>query len=53
MPTKMIVSLLRAFARQSDSEGVFSAAGLGAVAEIWRRLKMEICDPYRIAALVR
>ena len=26
---------------------VFSAAGVAAVAEIWRRLKKEICDPYR------
>jgi hypothetical protein len=26
---------------------VFSAAGLAAVAEIWRRLQKEICDPYR------
>jgi hypothetical protein len=26
---------------------VFSATGLAVAAEIWRRLKKEICDPYR------
>jgi hypothetical protein len=29
------------------TEVIFSAAGLAAMVEIWRRLKKEICDPYR------
>jgi hypothetical protein len=29
------------------ADAVFSAAGVAAVAEIWRRWKKEICDPYR------
>jgi hypothetical protein len=29
------------------ADAVFSAAGMAAAVEIWRRLKKEICDPYR------